>query len=393
MLYKDYDSFISFWQGACEYRADAELSALFVNDLMRSYEAGNFDKTLQNITNYIVEQEKYSNYLLLLSFVCEILITQDLPKLINESVDIFEKIDSKQSIIPSGNLAGINRLILDNIYIKFKKDLLSSDLTIEIIEKVDLSFKKLTKLFGKWTKADYLHEKAYISSISLIQKAKKQALEVENNTDLDNDSLIDNTNKTVKCRDNSDSFIKQFASVKWYQLIKKTQLLKKLLENGRNFESAIIYQDLEEILENFDPKEYFPGLFFDLFKDIAPKLTEIYRFTSLHNNSLQWHIAERLYKTDMDRFVEDLDYCIANRQNDDEFIPYESTIINNSDRRLVRHDYTDKDSQHFSFEENQHDFTYQELESPQSHIDEYQQQLRDNVTEQVMNDNMEDSDD
>ncbi|MBK2357765.1 type VI secretion system protein IglI family protein [Francisella hispaniensis] len=96
-------------------------------------------------------------------------------------------------------------------------------------------------------------------------------------------------------------------SEKWITLIEKIEVLKALVESERIFETSIVYNDIQNLLVNFDPKEYFPEIFFPLYKKIAPFIGNIHKNIDYYSSSIQWSIAQKMYNIDYKRFLDNLE--------------------------------------------------------------------------------------
>ncbi|ACD30992.1 type VI secretion system protein IglI family protein [Francisella tularensis] len=96
-------------------------------------------------------------------------------------------------------------------------------------------------------------------------------------------------------------------SEKWKTLIEKIEVLKALVESERIFETSIVYNDIQNLLVNFDPKEYFPEIFFPLYKKIAPFIGNIHKNIDYYSSSIQWSIAQKMYNIDYKSFLDTLE--------------------------------------------------------------------------------------
>ncbi|AEE26684.1 type VI secretion system protein IglI family protein [Francisella hispaniensis] len=96
-------------------------------------------------------------------------------------------------------------------------------------------------------------------------------------------------------------------SEKWITLIEKIEVLKALVESERIFETSIVYNDIQNLLVNFDPKEYFPEIFFPLYKKIAPFIGNIHKNIDYYSSSIQWSIAQKMYNIDYKSFLDNLE--------------------------------------------------------------------------------------
>lgn len=78
---------------------------------------------------------------------------------------------------------------------------------------------------------------------------------------------------------------------KWCQLTERISLLVKLLKNEKILESAVVYADLQQKLEQFDPMEYFPECFVTLYEHLdGEKLQEISDCIDQYRDSTQWQV-------------------------------------------------------------------------------------------------------
>ena len=111
----------------------------------------------------------------------------------------------------------------------------------------------------------------------------------------------------------------EFTSVRWYKFVKKIIIFQSLIKGKRFFEASIVYEDVQYELVNFDPKDYFPGLFFPLYKNLAPNARVIYQHIEQNADSLEWHIAKKLYQSDPMRFLRDLPMMVENKYNEEQF--------------------------------------------------------------------------
>ena len=101
-----------------------------------------------------------------------------------------------------------------------------------------------------------------------------------------------------------------------YDFYRPHQSFKALL----NAFYEILKKPIRQQLTQFDPKKYFPGLFFPIYKTLATNAREIYEHIAMHSNSLQWHIAKQMYATDDMRFLKDLPSMAENTYTDEQFL-------------------------------------------------------------------------
>ena len=358
-----------------EHKNTAEIPPLLFNELSRLYDNGKFNNCQQKINSYIAENTSYNSYLLLLSLSCEILTKNNLTQIIKfmeEIIPLLKNINEKEIIAPTSSLNGVCSFIINGLSCKLSES--KESRSKNDINNFNSNIEQLTNLLSSWSLNNWLYDKQFIECRKNLYKlTEKNNNKMEKPKTVDND-YIKNELDNIQTSEDSN-YIDKFASIKWYKLIKKIKLIRILLQDNKYFETAIIYKDLEEEIKNFDPKYYFPGLFFDLFKEIAPKLSRIYRFSALHNESLQWHIAENLYQTDPDRFVKELDKLISNTQPDEEFTEYQSEDLDRN-ISLIDPEYINDDND-LEFKQIDSTIDNMEINQLQDQIDIQQQQIID----------------
>ncbi len=85
-------------------------------------------------------------------------------------------------------------------------------------------------------------------------------------------------------------------------LISKLQAFDHLITE-KNFPSAaLIADDINSIIADFDPKLYFPKLFTRFSFQLAANINELVAFEE-HKNSVEWQAMQELYKVDLESFV------------------------------------------------------------------------------------------
>lgn len=110
--------------------------------------------------------------------------------------------------------------------------------------------------------------------------------------------------------------IDKFASSSWHELVNKIGMFQLLIKEKRLFEAAIVYKDIQSELAKFEPKKYFPGLFFPFYQALAPNAEQVHHFMDKHSKTLQWDIANNLYEMDSNRFLKELPLKVENGMKD-----------------------------------------------------------------------------
>lgn len=85
-------------------------------------------------------------------------------------------------------------------------------------------------------------------------------------------------------------------------LIRKLEAFEVLTEKEEFAKAALISDDISNIIENFDPKIYFPKIFAKYFSLLAVNIEEISEFWE-NKDTIAWQTMEQLYQTDLDAFV------------------------------------------------------------------------------------------
>ncbi len=85
-------------------------------------------------------------------------------------------------------------------------------------------------------------------------------------------------------------------------LLKKIEVFERLINEKKFIMAALVAEDINDIVTNFDPKIYFPGLFSKFSYLLARNISEISSFDG-HKNTVEWQAMKELYKVDLDSFM------------------------------------------------------------------------------------------
>ena len=85
-------------------------------------------------------------------------------------------------------------------------------------------------------------------------------------------------------------------------LIRKLEAFDRLISAEKYSSAALIADDINSIIADFDPKVYFPKLFTRFFLQFAANINELFAFEE-HKNSVEWQAMQELYKVDLESFV------------------------------------------------------------------------------------------
>lgn len=86
-------------------------------------------------------------------------------------------------------------------------------------------------------------------------------------------------------------------------LLFKLKTFEKLLEKEEYLKAAMVSQDITHEIEHFDPCRYFPKLFTEYLALLATHIPTLAAEWQ-NGESLQWKSLEKLYRNDIDRFVQ-----------------------------------------------------------------------------------------
>lgn len=91
-------------------------------------------------------------------------------------------------------------------------------------------------------------------------------------------------------------------SVHFDILLRKLAFFERVIDSGDMVKAAVVVADLTTILENFDPRLYFPALFSRYFTLLVTHNGPINEFMGMRD-SPQWQALESLYKVDDEAFL------------------------------------------------------------------------------------------
>ncbi|MBK2345283.1 hypothetical protein IBE11_09280 [Francisella tularensis subsp. novicida] len=174
-------------------------------------------------------------------------------------------------------------------------------------------------------------------ALTFLEKYKAKRNENEN---------INNDKNYIKNREKNIISEKKYSSQKWEELINKIDILKQLINEDRIFETSIVYDDIQQMLAKFDPKQYFPEIFFPLYATLSPHIKDIHKNIDKFSNTIQWYMSKKMYNIDYSSFLKERT-CI-NENNiinspqeiiDNYFYPKTSSVANeleyNDDKKIA----------------------------------------------------------
>ncbi|AJI44567.1 type VI secretion system protein IglI family protein [Francisella tularensis] len=290
--------------------SNMQIQGKYENAEYRSF----IDKILDNI-NDTKSIDIYNLFLALNSEICLSLANiENIPKII-DSYYIFlttrfteiSPADTKQKNELSEK--GVNKFLFmldaNLAEIKNYNNLSSKDIQsiIDLVQNIINFFEENHLNYDADTKLQLDKTLKKNKDFLLLEEKKYQENNV-NSEEATNESPNQN-NKQALLSENINKV--NIGSAKWTALIEKIEVLKSLVDSGRIFETSIVYNDIQNLLVNFDPKEYFPEVFFPLYEKIAPFIGDIHKNIDYYSSSIQWSIANKMYQIDYNQFLENLE--------------------------------------------------------------------------------------
>jgi hypothetical protein len=86
-------------------------------------------------------------------------------------------------------------------------------------------------------------------------------------------------------------------------LTKKLEIFERLMADEKFPRAALVADDIIAIIENFDPRLYFPKLFSRFFMLLAMHSNEVMQFDEM-KESPEWQAMREFFKVDPDAFAE-----------------------------------------------------------------------------------------
>lgn len=86
-------------------------------------------------------------------------------------------------------------------------------------------------------------------------------------------------------------------------LMKKLEAFDTLISAQKYASAAIVSDDINAIIANFDPRLYFPKLFIKFILQYTANINNLVAYAE-YKDSLAWHALQELYKVDLESFVD-----------------------------------------------------------------------------------------
>jgi hypothetical protein len=86
-------------------------------------------------------------------------------------------------------------------------------------------------------------------------------------------------------------------------LMKKLEAFDHLISVQKYANAAIIADDINAIIANFDPRIYFPNLFVRFALKSAANINNLTAYAE-YKESAAWHALQELYRVDLESFID-----------------------------------------------------------------------------------------
>lgn len=106
-----------------------------------------------------------------------------------------------------------------------------------------------------------------------------------------------------KCVEETLQQSERLTSDRMEHLVEKMKLFERLIVKNDFLKAALVAKDIDEMIENFNPLDYFPHFFSNYFSQVARNVPSLAEYTQ-NANVQQMKYLENLYKTDLDLFIQ-----------------------------------------------------------------------------------------
>ncbi len=139
-----------------------------------------------------------------------------------------------------------------------------------------------------------------IKGLVIIEEEEppEEEIKAENLVQSDNDSSIANQNIIGVNYSHLDhsSLASGSASTKWLELENNIIIFSELMRQQRFLEAAVFFKDINQQIINFDPREYFPDIFYQLYQAMTDNFDQVCNIIDHQQNSLEWLVTEQLFR-------------------------------------------------------------------------------------------------
>ena len=102
---------------------------------------------------------------------------------------------------------------------------------------------------------------------------------------------------------NTETHFGDVMSPELASLLGKLKAFETLVATQRFERAAMVADDIQSCVQNFDPRKYFPALFAPFYSGLADNFEQISAFWA-RRESGEWEVLRQLYEVDLDNFVD-----------------------------------------------------------------------------------------
>ena len=93
-------------------------------------------------------------------------------------------------------------------------------------------------------------------------------------------------------------------SSKWLELQNNILIFSDLMKEHRYLEAAVFFKDINQKIINFDPREYFPDIFYQLYQAMTNNFDQVCNIIDNQQHSLEWLVTEQLFRINPEKLAQ-----------------------------------------------------------------------------------------
>ncbi|UDQ98172.1 type VI secretion system protein IglI family protein [Lentisphaerota bacterium WC36G] len=94
------------------------------------------------------------------------------------------------------------------------------------------------------------------------------------------------------------------SSTKWLELQNNILIFNDLMKEQRFLEAAVFFKDINQHIINFDPREYFPDIFYQLYQAMTHDFDKVCEIIDNQQHSLEWLVTEQLFRINPEKLAQ-----------------------------------------------------------------------------------------
>ena len=93
-------------------------------------------------------------------------------------------------------------------------------------------------------------------------------------------------------------------SSKWLELQNNILIFNDLMKEQRYLEAAVFFKEINQKIINFDPREYFPDIFYQLYQAMTNNFDQVCHIIDNQQHSLEWLVTEQLFRINPEKLAQ-----------------------------------------------------------------------------------------